>query len=524
MRSRKPTQTRPALRNWGDSNLGDFGLACIAGLLAALAFPNFNYYLFIFIFPIPLLLALENAKGRKAYFLGVTAGFSEVFLGFYWIGNWANIALEWPEPINHIATLGYSFFMAQCFGLVAWLYTFVKPRFKALQPILFPLIWCNLFSLFPFLFPFHLGDSQTANLVMLQPIEWTGVWGFDFIALLTASGITGLILNKKKGAIQGTIILGVLLLWATLGFFRLQHWDREITTWPQKTIGLVQTNRPASIHKVLPEPGYSRAFPLEMDMTRQLVAQGAEVVFWPEGSFYGYAYWVDVKQSFNAQMALLKTPLIFLDSGFENRPEGRAHFNTTFLISERGIQQDHYHKRHLVPFGEYTPFLSDYKWAKQILGSFLATLQPGETDRTFDTAGLKIVPKICFEILFPKEVSEAIGVNGEGKVLLVQSQDGWYGESSGVEQHLGASVLRAIENRVPLIHVINNGPSSVILPSGKYAFKAPSFEKGAFAVSFPYSTNTGGSFYSNHPGWMINVIHLCGFLILGLCFLPKKHE
>jgi len=525
MKSKKPTQNKPQVSRLPGRNLRDFGLAGLAGLLAAMAFPNFNYFLFAFLFSVPLLLAIDQAKGRRAYFLGVTTGFFQIMLGFYWIGDWAHIALGWPEPLNQLSALGYALLMAQAFGLVTWLYCQSKPLTSWAGPFAFPLIWCTVFSVFPFLFPFHLGDSQTSNLVMLQPIEWTGVWGFDFLALLIGAAIASLITQGKKAIPQLVIVSGLTLIWIVVGSVQLSSWDQKIAGWQEKKIGLVQTNRPASIHKQLPEPGFSRTYPLEMKMTEQLARQGATIVFWPEGAFYGYAYWIDVKLSFQKHIKNLHLPLVFLDSGFENKPEGRAHYNTTYLLGEDGTEQGHYHKRHLVPFGEYTPFLSNYKWAKAVLGGFLATLQAGDQDKIFATAGLKVVPKICFEILFPDEVAESIGDQAAGKVLLVQSQDGWYGESSESEQHLASSLLRAIENRVPLIHVINNGPSAVISPNGRYAFKAPSFEPGAFIASFGYDGSSGGSFYSRHPGWTLWLIQTCTLVMLaiGWFFRKQKH-
>ena len=72
---------------------------------------------------------------------------------------------------------------------------------------------------------------------------------------------------------------------------------------------------------------------------------------------------------------------------------------------------------------------------------------------------------ICFESTFPyiyKQFSE----NGAG-VLAVLTNDAWFLNSAGAEQHLMAGVFRAIENQKWLIQCANTGLSAVITPRGK---------------------------------------------------------
>lgn len=492
------------------------GLSALSAALAVLAYPNFNLHPFALVFAIPWLWALDGARPALGYLSGVVFGTLALWGGFYWLGNWAEMVLKWQFPLNHLFGFGYALVCGQCFGLIGWLYTKFQRPLSRFQPFSFALVWLLVFSLFPWLFPFKLADSQTRNLTLIQPIEFFGAWGLDFL-LLTVNGTLFWALRRagSRRQLPGMIAATVTALaWVGYGAWVSVEWDRRLINLPTKSLGIVQTNRPASIERIPHEPGHSPTYPLEFELSQSLVDQGAEVLLWPEGFFYGYAYWVDVKQAFEAQVKQWGVPLLFLDSGWDQGPEGRRQYNTTFFIDAQGQFGGAYHKRHLVPFGETTPLVNNWPWLKSLLGKFLASLSAGTEDAAFEAAGLRWVPKICYEALYPDEVAQAIGPDARAKVILVQSQDGWYGQSNQPQQHLAASVLRAVENRVPMVHVINNGPSAVALPNGKLSFKAPAFEGGAWIAPLPYGPELGGSFYSRHPGWFLKVIQVLGGLVL----------
>src|SRR5690606_41531313 len=58
--------------------------------------------------------------------------------------------------------------------------------------------------------------------------------------------------------------------------------------------------------------------------------------------------------------------------------------------------------------------------------------------------------KICYESAFPEFMAGAIGADAPGKVIVILSQDSWFGRSRQPYQHLWQSALRAVENRVPV--------------------------------------------------------------------------
>ena len=71
---------------------------------------------------------------------------------------------------------------------------------------------------------------------------------------------------------------------------------------------------------------------------------------------------------------------------------------------------------------------------------------------------------ICFEDTFPYLAREA--VRDGAQFLVVITNDAWFSKSAAPYQHLQASVLRAIENGVPVIRAANTGISAIITNQG----------------------------------------------------------
>ncbi len=490
-------------------------LAALSGIILGLAFPNTNFYLLAWICFVPYLLAIEGTDFRQAYVLGLIFGFCALNVGFYWIAEWAKIALGISYPLNLLFPVLYGFCISQAFGLVSSITVYVRASLKVSSTFVFPVIFVSVFSLFPMIFQFKLGDSQTSFQSIIQPVEFTGVYGLDFILLLFNSLVFTLILNFRKWRSISTLMAaGTVVIWIASGIYLQNMWNHEISQWKSRKIGIIQPNREVTLERPKPLKGYSREYPLEMEMSKTLSQEGAEVIIWPEGHFFGYTYWSSVREAFINQAKKLGTHLLFYDATFKEDSGKKTFHNTVFHLSESGMLESQYDKMILVPFSEYSPLKGKVFFLDWILGDYLDNLTPGKSSMVFHMEGMNLIPKICYEPLFPEFVAESVAGVETGGVIVVQSQDGWFGKSSQPEQHLAATLLRAVENRTPLIHVINNGPSSVIDPAGRIVFKAPKFERGGWVVDMPFHRQINGSFYSNYPGLFINCIRTACFLLI----------
>ncbi len=79
------------------------------------------------------------------------------------------------------------------------------------------------------------------------------------------------------------------------------------------------------------------------------------------------------------------------------------------------------------------------------------------------------------------------------------SNDGWFGSIHQPYQHIMGFVLPAVESRMPLVHVANNGPSVVITPHGKVIFSSPFQRQGVYVTDVPVASKTETSSYSGYP-------------------------
>ena len=72
---------------------------------------------------------------------------------------------------------------------------------------------------------------------------------------------------------------------------------------------------------------------------------------------------------------------------------------------------------------------------------------------------LNILPLICYEVIFTKLIQEA---NINTNLIVNISEDAWFGNTIGPEQHYVKSIFRAIENGTFFLRSANKGISAII--------------------------------------------------------------
>jgi apolipoprotein N-acyltransferase len=155
------------------------------------------------------------------------------------------------------------------------------------------------------------------------------------------------------------------------------------------------------------------------------------------------------------------------------------------VIGPEGEVTDLYDKWHLVPFGEYIPFgenLADLGirgLAARDGGGYAAGPGPALVDLPGIGPGL---PLICYEGIFAEEVNAS---DVRPRVLLLITNDAWFGVRSGPQQHFAQGRLRAIELGVPMVRAANTGISGVIDGKGRILGSLPMGEAGALFLPLP---------------------------------------
>ncbi len=189
-------------------------------------------------------------------------------------------------------------------------------------------------------------------------------------------------------------------------------------------------------------------------------------------------------------------------------------FNGAFLVDPvTGLVQPGYAKRKLVPFGEYVPFRAVLGWLEKFVpigGDF----QPGEQARPLVlTVGRDLVPVgvlVCYEDIFPRLARESVRDGAD--LLAVLTNNAWFGEGGAATQHATHSVLRAVENRRPVLRVGNGGWSGWIDEFGRVRLNLRDEHDSIYFRGHETATVTRDlrwlnrrSFYTEHGDWFLIV-------------------
>jgi len=143
---------------------------------------------------------------------------------------------------------------------------------------------------------------------------------------------------------------------------------------------------------------------------------------------------------------------------------GPSIYNALYVFSPSGAY-DVYHKRQLVPFAEWFPGRSFLSWLPYI-GVLNGGLTPGTVDGVYPTTALPIAPLICWESAFA-DLAYA-QVRRGAQLLVISTDDAWFGATSGPYMHAQIAQLRAIETGAYVVRAAATGISGIIAPDGTW--------------------------------------------------------
>ena len=89
---------------------------------------------------------------------------------------------------------------------------------------------------------------------------------------------------------------------------------------------------------------------------------------------------------------------------------------------------------------------------------------------------------ICYEVIFTSLIQES---KLETNLIINISEDGWFGDTIGPDQHFAKSKFRAIENDTFLLRSTNKGISAIINNKGKIIKQLDRNEAGNIEFEVP---------------------------------------
>ena len=205
-----------------------------------------------------------------------------------------------------------------------------------------------------------------------------------------------------------------------------------------------------------------------------------DLIVWPETAIPTFLNHADATLSAIADAAQGSPVMLGL-----RRLEGARFYNSLVVIDDVGLVTARYDKHHLVPFGEYMPFGSlmsrfgIHGLAAEEGGGYSAGSGPRLIDLGVLGRGL---PLICYEGVFPRNINH---VSSRADVLVLLTNDAWFGQVSGPYQHLAQARLRSAEQGLPMVRVANTGVSAVIDAAGRVVSHIPLGQAGWQDVLLP---------------------------------------
>ena len=484
------------------------------GLLASFSLPPYNYFFINFLsFPFLFYILVVNfdQKLLNNFLVGWLYGFGYFLSNLYWISN----SLKFDENFENLIFLSIiliPFLLSIFYGSFTYLLKFFSIKMNYSSILIFSLTM----SIFEYLrgsifggFPWNLISFSLVNFISsLQILSFIGTYSLNLLAI-TFYTLPIIILFKIKKIEKFIILLSaisILLFNIYYGYNQI----KKVENTSNKTIS-------PSIKLISPKFDIERFFieePIE-DKINELLEISYPldkdiILIFPEGiTTIGEINQLD--SNFNKiTNTLTDKSKIILGVTVD---DGEKIFNSLAIFNKHFKLEDKYNKNKLVPFGEFLPFekfLSIFG-LKKITHGYKSFSSSNER-KILNVDTISFLPLICYEIIFSGTLNKS---KNEYDFILNISEDGWFGDSIGPEQHFSHSIFRSIEEGKDVLRVANNGISAHISLNGIVNKKLGTTEKGSIEInSVSKAFPTFFSIYGNKIFFCLVFIYISLILIL----------
>jgi apolipoprotein N-acyltransferase len=265
-------------------------------------------------------------------------------------------------------------------------------------------------------------------------------------------------------------------------------------------IRLIQPNAPQ--HQKWNPRFANGFFRRQLELTAAPSERLPDLIIWPEASV---TFWLEDEPDLQRDIiaASRGVPVVI----GARRIDGRRFYNSMAVLGEHGQVIAIYDKTHLVPFGEYIPFgeLLSRFGVNGLAAKDGGGFSSGNTNALIDLGTLgKVLPLICYEAIFPHLSRSEIRPDW----ILQITNDAWFGQLAGPQQHLVQARMRAIETGLPLVRVANTGISAVIDPKGRITDQLAMGMAGHLDARLP--TAQSATPYYKTGDWPLAIVLLLG--------------
>jgi len=474
-------------------------LALSSAFLLWLAWPPIPFTAIILLVAlVPILLAVENIIGsankRKGNLVFKTSFFCFVVwntASIYWVINSLTAVMPTMMAVFvSIIPFGLgSLLMAIAFWLYYRLRLIASKTLSYAGLICFWIGYEYLHQTWDLAFPWmNLGNGFAQSHFFVQWYEWTGVYGGTFWVLMSNILVFETYLafranepQKRKYILAGrSIAHAVLPIVVSLIIYFTYSEDSN----PANVVVVQPNIDPYEKFGSLPA---SAQIERMVRLSDSIGQPNTEFFIWPETAISQNTEEKTIRLEPNfvaIQNFLSKYKNGNLISGIESFTlYDRAQTSSARLNEQTGLYFDvfnaailvenspkvqFYHKSKLVPGVEQVPF-ADYlgfikPWFAAFGGSSGSYGKQDEPSVFYSQSGIGAAPVICYESIWGEYVAEY--VKKDAQFIAIITNDGWWGNTSGKDQHLQYAKLRAIETRRWVARSANTGISAFINQRG----------------------------------------------------------
>ena len=467
----------------------------IIGSLTTLSFQPFNLTIVnFFLLPIFFYLTVHITKKSKSiyrkkpykknlFIFGLLFGFGFYLTGTSWITN----SLTFDESFKFLIPITLILLPLFLSLFVAVTILFIGPHLKLdFNSVIFfsvglatsDFLRAKILTGFPWNLWAYSASWATENLQILNSM---GLYSFNLIiiVLFTLPVIFFFKIDIIKKIFCLFFILGIILSSYIYGNYKINKNKIQINSYNKVFVKIVS-------------PNFDLKYGLNNDEIeerfKKIIRYSAPdkdkktLFVWPEGVFSGYSYneiliFRDLISKNFSKNHLIVFGVNKLD------PKSGQYFNSMIAANNNLEIIKIYNKRKLVPFGEFLPFesLLNYFGLKKITeghGSFIR----GNRDSNILIDQLNILPLICYEVIFTDLVQKS-DINSN--LIINISEDGWFGDTIGPDQHFAKSIFRAIENNTFFLRSANKGLSAIIDNKGNIIKQLNRNEAGNIEFEVP---------------------------------------
>jgi apolipoprotein N-acyltransferase len=536
----------------GETNyaLRDYFFCVLSGAVFAISFPPNPIGTLAFFAFVPLLLVLLNAE---SYLLAFRSAYVMLFvcsaISMYWIGGFTHGRDIYLMLAGGLLLFAHPIF----FFLPIAVFIFIRNNVSEnIALFSFPFLWISneyFRAHTDFAFPWlTVGNTQTYNLSFIQTASAVGVYGISFLVLLVNVVAVFLFRNiaqknwKTISLQSGICVLLILSLYGIPKFIGKNILNEHPKNEKPKNsirVAIVQPN-------IDPWEKWENSPDFQMDvllkMSNEVSAFKPDLLVYPETAIPSYILLPSNEQRLVQLKTFVEKNKIALFTGI---PDVKYYDDSTLApassktFSESRMRYDTYNssmllkpntseiqtcaKSILVPFAERVPYADYFSFSKLFeWGIGISGWGKGNDSTVFHFATINekeihFANLICFESVFPQLAT--MFANKGAEFFTIITNDSWWGNTSGVYQHLRFGVFRAIENRKWLVRCANSGISCYIDPYGRM-YNSTDFSTRQVLLK-EIALSNEKTFYTEHSDWFALWSVIISSLLLAIAFTNK---